>query len=48
MLARVEHDSPGLLRLDIDEQGAVVVNESDGECDVGDLLAQIEHAMSQR
>lgn len=47
-LARLEHQSPGLLLLDTDEEGAVVVNESDAECDVKDLLAQIEHAMTIR
>ena len=45
-LARLEHQSPGLLRLDMDEEGAVVVDESDGECDVMDLLAQIERAVN--
>jgi two-component system probable response regulator PhcQ len=48
MLARVEHESPGLLRLETDEQGAVVMDESDEECDVTDLLAQMERAMSRR
>ena len=47
-LARVEHNSPGLLLLDTDEDGAVVVDESDGECDVKDLLEQIERAMTAR
>jgi hypothetical protein len=43
-LARLEHQSPGLLLLDTDEEGAVVVDESDAECDVKDLLVQIEQA----
>jgi two-component system, probable response regulator PhcQ len=47
-LARIEQQSPGIMHLDTDEQGAVVVDESDAECEVGDLLAQIEHAMSRR
>jgi two-component system probable response regulator PhcQ len=47
-LARLEHHSPGILHLHTDEQGAVVVDESDGECDVNDLLSQIERAMSVR
>jgi two-component system, probable response regulator PhcQ len=47
-LARVEHSSPGLLRLDTDEQGAVVVDESDAHGDVADLLAEIEQAISTR
>src|SRR5258707_14670891 len=46
MLARVEQESPGLLQLDTDEQGAVVVDEADAECDVNDLLLQIENAMA--
>jgi two-component system probable response regulator PhcQ len=45
-LARLEHESPGILLLDTDEEGAVVVDESDGECDVNDLLTQIEQAMT--
>jgi two-component system probable response regulator PhcQ len=45
-LARLKHDSPGILRLDTDEQGAVVVDEADGDCDVSDLLTQIEQAMA--
>jgi two-component system probable response regulator PhcQ len=47
-LARLEHSSPGLLLLITDEEGAVVVDESDGEFDVKELLAQIEHAMTAR
>jgi len=47
-LARLEQQSPGLMHVDTDEQGAVVVNESDGECEMGDLLAQIEHAMNRK
>jgi two-component system probable response regulator PhcQ len=47
-LARLEHHSPEILHLHTDEQGAVVVDESDGECDVNDLLSQIEQAMSPR
>jgi DNA-binding NtrC family response regulator len=47
-LVRLELNSPGLLLLDTDEEGAVVMNESDGECDVKELLAQIEQAMTVR
>lgn len=47
-MARIEHDSPGILLLDTDEEGAVVVDESDGECDVNDLLTQIEQAIGER
>jgi DNA-binding NtrC family response regulator len=47
-LARLEHHSPEIMSLDTDDQGAVVVDESDAECDVNELLAQIERAMSAR
>jgi len=47
-LARIEHQSPEILRLHTDDEGAVVVDESDAECDVNDLLSQIEQAMSAR
>jgi two-component system probable response regulator PhcQ len=46
LLARLEHRSPGLLRLDVDDQGAVMVNESDGEGELTDLLTEMELAMS--
>jgi two-component system probable response regulator PhcQ len=48
MLAQVKSDCPGLLRLDTDAQGAVMVNESDGEESVQDLLAEMENAMARR
>jgi two-component system probable response regulator PhcQ len=47
-LARLEHNSPGILHLDTDEEGAVVVDESDAECDVNELLLQIEQAVTVR
>jgi len=47
-LARLAHHSPGILLLDTDEEGAVAVDECDGECDVRELLAQIELAMNSR
>jgi two-component system probable response regulator PhcQ len=47
-LARLEHHSPEIMNLDTDDQGAVVVDESDAECDVNELLAQMEQAMSAR
>jgi|SRR5450631_3908972 two-component system probable response regulator PhcQ len=47
-LARLEHNSPGILLLNTDDEGAVVVDESDGECNVKDLLAQIQQAISAR
>jgi two-component system, probable response regulator PhcQ len=46
LLARVEKHSPQLLRLDIDEFGAVVVDEADLEGDLTDLLMEIECAMT--
>jgi len=48
LLARLEPKGADLLRLDIDEQGAVMVSESDGDGEVGDLLAEIESALSNR
>jgi DNA-binding NtrC family response regulator len=47
-LARIEQQSPEILRLDTDDQGAVMVDEADAECDVNDLLNQIELAMASR
>jgi hypothetical protein len=48
LLARLENKDSELLRVDLDEQGAVVVSEADGEGDVNDLLTQIERAMNRR
>jgi two-component system, probable response regulator PhcQ len=45
LLARLEHKSPGLLRLDVDDHGAVMVNESDGEGELTDLLTEMELAL---
>jgi two-component system probable response regulator PhcQ len=45
MLARLSSDSPELLRLDTDDQGAIVVDEADAEGEVSDLLAEIELAI---
>jgi two-component system, probable response regulator PhcQ len=47
-LAKLNLDGPDLLRLNTDEQGALVIDESDGEVDVTDLLAEIELAMNAR
>src|SRR5450755_1301986 len=47
-LARLESDIPGILRVHTDDEGAVLVDESDGECDVNTLLAEIELAMTVR
>jgi DNA-binding NtrC family response regulator len=46
MLARIEQESPEILRVDTDDDGAVMVDEADAECDVNDLLKQIEDAMA--
>jgi two-component system, probable response regulator PhcQ len=48
VLARLEQDSPGITKLELDLHGAVLVDESDGEADVTDLLAAIEQAMKRR
>ena len=48
MLAKLNHNGPDLLRLDTDAQGAVIIDESDGEGEVTDLLAQIELAIKGR
>jgi two-component system probable response regulator PhcQ len=45
VLAKFNRD---LLRLDTDERGAEVMNESDGEKEVTDLLAEIELALKGR
>jgi two-component system, probable response regulator PhcQ len=42
VLAKFNHD---LLRPDTDERGAAVMDESDGEKEVTDLLAEIELAI---
>jgi two-component system, probable response regulator PhcQ len=47
-LAKLNHSGPDLLRLETDAQGAVVMDESDGEGDVNDLLEQMEIAMKGR
>ena len=48
VLAKLNHKGPDLLRLDTDEQGAVVIDDSDGDGEVTDLLAEIELAMQGR
>ncbi|HMD73473.1 MAG TPA: response regulator [Steroidobacteraceae bacterium] len=47
-LSRLERQSPAIMHLETDDQGAVVLDESDGDCEIGDLLAQIEDAISRR
>jgi two-component system probable response regulator PhcQ len=48
LLARLNHNGSDLLRLDTDEHGAVVLDETDAEVPVMDLLAEIEFAMKGR
>jgi two-component system probable response regulator PhcQ len=48
LLERLEHDGSALLRVDTDEQGAVVVTEDDEQGDLNELLTQMERAMNQR
>jgi len=48
LLAKLDHNGSDLLRLDTDEQGAVVLDETDSEMPVMDLLAEIELAMKAR
>jgi DNA-binding NtrC family response regulator len=48
VLAKLNHNGPDLLHLDTDEQGAVVVDDSDADGNVTDLLAEIELAMRGR
>jgi two-component system, probable response regulator PhcQ len=48
LLAKLNHSGSGLLHLDTDEQGAVVLDETDAEVPVMDLLAEIELAMKGR
>jgi len=47
MLEVVERQQPGLLRLDVDESGAIVVDESNAHDSVDDLLREIEESMLQ-
>jgi two-component system, probable response regulator PhcQ len=48
LLAQLEPKGADLLQLDVDDQGAVMVSESDGDGDVADLLAEIENAINKR
>ena len=45
LLAVLERDSPDLLRVDTDEQGAILVDESDAELPIEELLARMEQVM---
>jgi two-component system probable response regulator PhcQ len=46
LLEELERDRPGLLRLELDESGAIVVNEDDPEDSVNDLQREIEVSMA--
>jgi two-component system probable response regulator PhcQ len=48
MLAKLNDKDSDLLRLDTDAQGVLIIDESDGEVDVTDLLAEIELAIKGR
>lgn len=45
-LARIKLGSPGLLRLETDDEGAIVMDDRDTETDVSDLLLEMEQAMN--
>jgi two-component system, probable response regulator PhcQ len=48
ILDKLKETGEDLLRLEIDEQGAVIVDEADGDVQITDLLAEIELAMKGR
>jgi two-component system probable response regulator PhcQ len=48
LLATVEAITPGLLRLQLDDRGAIVVDESDADCEVGELLRDMELSMAEQ
>jgi two-component system probable response regulator PhcQ len=48
LLAKLNDKGSGLLRVDTDAQGALIIDESDGEGEVTDLLAEIELAIKGR
>jgi two-component system probable response regulator PhcQ len=48
LLAKLNDQGSGLLRVDTDAQGALIIDESDGEGEVTDLLAEIELAIKGR
>jgi two-component system probable response regulator PhcQ len=48
LLATVEAHTPGLLRLQLDDRGAIVIDESEGDCDVADLLRDMEESMAKQ
>jgi two-component system probable response regulator PhcQ len=46
-LDAVERDHPGLLRLELDDTGAVLVDEADSSEPLGDLLQEIEQSLAR-
>jgi two-component system probable response regulator PhcQ len=48
LIVRLEPISADLLRLDMDDQGALVVDDSESTGDVTDLLAEMEEALKRR
>jgi two-component system, probable response regulator PhcQ len=48
LLAKLNHPGSELLRVDTDAQGAIVMDESDADAEVTDLLTEIELAMKTR
>ncbi len=47
LLARMNAASEDLLEVARDEHGALVIDESDGESDMSDLLAELENALKR-
>ena len=48
LLAKLHHSGPELLRVDTDERGAVIVDETEGENELTSLLEEIELALKRR
>lgn len=48
LLAKLHHSGPELLRVDTDERGAVIVDETEGENELTSLLDEIELALKRR
>jgi two-component system, probable response regulator PhcQ len=48
MLEAVERQQPGLLTIDLDDSGAIVINENEAHDSVDDLLREIEESMQQQ
>jgi two-component system probable response regulator PhcQ len=48
LIEALEHDRPGLLRLERDASGAILVNEDDSGDSVDDLLREIEVSMASQ